>query len=305
MDHYCPWIGTTVGLYNQANFIRFLFFVPIGCTWAIYIIFKVSYYQIYTPGHVLYRIYRPYYIAYTNKALLFNFIGFGGALGTTLAVSFLFYQQVKILLSNKTSIERWICEKAEDRQNTVQDLDLTDEETKQIINKASEKPFIYPYDLGKLENIKQVLGWHGFKNKPCCSGFLDWPVLNNEKVGGHKCGQFDLTVEQLSQKALKKALTRKGKVVQNFSGWWLPIFSFGFKTGCFKIPISDENRLPLCKETSGQILVTRGYGQHWWYGQLVDERGRKRKETRGWFPRRCVELERITEKDVEESRKDR
>lgn len=313
MDHYCPWIGTTVGHHNQAFFLRFLFFVPIGCTWAVVIILLTSIRQIYTPFKVLYQMNPTYFVAYTSKALIFNFVGFGGAMGTTIAVSFLFYQQLRILLSNKTSIERWICEKARDREESIEEMKDNMPELKKELEKveggknatepatdsaADPKSFTYPYDLGKINNIKQVIGWHGFKASLCCQGLLDWPVLPN-------CGQFDLTVEQLSQKALKKALTRKGTIVKNFSGWWLPIFSFGCIAGCFKVPISDENRLPLDRVHSGKILVTRGYGNHWWYGQLVEEKGLPRSKTRGWFPRRCVSLDPITDEDVAEAKKEK
>ena len=289
MDHYCPWTGTTIGLYNQAPFIRFLFFVPIGCIWACIIICKVSIDQLYLDNMARYKLYQTYgdnYVAFTQKALIFNFIGFGGALGTTIAVSFLLYQQIKVLLTNKTTIEKWICTKAEDRQEYIQnDLKLDAEnESQEILDQV--KPFVYPYDLGKWTNFKQVLNWHGFKNSPCCKGYLDWPVLEN-------CGQFDLTIEQLSQKQMKKAMSRNGTIIKNYSGWWLPFFDFGFKTGCIKIPISDENRLKLDVNKDVRINVTRGYNDYWWYGQFVDEKGRKRKETRGWFPKACVKLDPI------------
>lgn len=286
MDHYCPWIGTTVGLYNQANFYRFLFFVPIGCLWACFIIFQVGWKMLNSNYHMLLREYgRQNFVIYTGRSLLLNFIAFGGALGTTLACSFLLYQQTRILLTNKTSIEKWICEKAADRQENEKDLNLPDT--------VQPQPFVYPYDLGKFKNITQVLGKSFFSSQPCCSGLTDWPVIDS-------AGQFDLTIEQLAQKAIKRALTRTGKIVKNFSGWWLPVVSFGPKTGCFKIPISDENRLKLDVAMETKVLVTRSYNNHWWYGQLENDTGLKRHQSRGWFPSKCVELEKIPEpkKDI-------
>merc|ERR1712226_414967 len=292
MDHYCPWTGTTIGLNNQAYFYRFLIFVILGCSWSIYIIMKVGYKQLNTPVHVLYQKYYPNFFHYSSKALLMSFIGFGMALGTTLAVMFLLYQQTKILLSNKTSIEKWICEKAQDREK--QEKEYLGENYINNKNIQKPQPFIYPYDLGRKNNILQVLGWHGCKSNPGFTGFLDWPVLEN-------CGQFDLTVEQLSQKAMKKALSRKATIIENFSGWWLPILSFGCIIGCWKIPISDENRLKLDKDKNNKILVTRGYSSYWWYGQLIDcDDSLPRKMTRGWFPSRCVELDIIEETKKEQ-----
>lgn len=49
--------------------------------------------------------------------------------------------QVKSILRNRSGIEEWILEKAEERRNSD----------------PSVPPFIYPYDLGWRENIKQVI----------------------------------------------------------------------------------------------------------------------------------------------------
>lgn len=271
MDHYCPWIGQCVGHYNHACFVRFLFFVCIGCPWSIYIIVAASYKQIYTPWHELYNTYGRNHTVFTSKALLFNFIGFGGALGTTIAVGFLLYQQIKIIISNKTSCEKWICAKACDRER----LD-------------NEPEFIYPYDLGKWENFKFVFGKYGLKMGVSCSGMTDWPVVENT-------GQFTLTVEQLAQKAFKKAMTQYGIAVKAYSGWWIPIFGYGCCIGCFRVPKTDENRLRLMP--GDELAVTRCWGDHWWYGEVVKfvDQGLKvdkltRSKVRGWFPASAIEL---------------
>ena len=31
MDHHCPWINNCVGHENHASFLRFTFYVPLGC----------------------------------------------------------------------------------------------------------------------------------------------------------------------------------------------------------------------------------------------------------------------------------
>ena len=35
MDHHCPWINTCVGHQNHTSFISFLFFLILGCIYAV------------------------------------------------------------------------------------------------------------------------------------------------------------------------------------------------------------------------------------------------------------------------------
>lgn len=74
---------------------------------------------------------------------------------------------MRSILRNRTGIEDWILEKAHHRR-----LELKNEEK-----------FVYPYDLGKWENLKQVLTLSG---QPVGNG-TDWPV----KEG---CNQYTITV---------------------------------------------------------------------------------------------------------------
>lgn len=70
------------------------------------------------------------------------------------------------ILKNKTEIEEWILEKARYRRFGTDDK------------------FIYPYSLGWLFNMRQVLTWN-------CSPIGDgiyWPVIDS-------CDQFTLTVK--------------------------------------------------------------------------------------------------------------
>ena len=43
MDHHCPWVNTCVGHHNQPPFVKFLFFLSIGCVHAILINSKFLY----------------------------------------------------------------------------------------------------------------------------------------------------------------------------------------------------------------------------------------------------------------------
>ena len=60
---------------------------------------------------------------------------------------------------------------------------------------------MWPYDLGRLENFKQVLG---FSCQPQSDG-ITWPVREG-------CDQYSLTREQLRQKEDKRERTREYQV---------------------------------------------------------------------------------------------
>lgn len=44
MDHHCPWINTCCGHLNHSSFTYFLFFAPIGCMHACWILVMSLYY---------------------------------------------------------------------------------------------------------------------------------------------------------------------------------------------------------------------------------------------------------------------
>lgn len=74
---------------------------------------------------------------------------------------------MKSILKNQTGIEMWIIEKAMYRRMHYPDLD----------------EFVYPYDLGYKENLRQV-----FKNECVAKGVgVEWPVIEG-------CDQYTLTV---------------------------------------------------------------------------------------------------------------
>ena len=75
--------------------------------------------------------------------------------------------QLKSIVKNQTGIEMWIVEKALYRRMHYPDLD----------------DFVYPYDLGWWNNIKQV-----FNNDCVAKGAgIEWPVIDG-------CNQYTLTV---------------------------------------------------------------------------------------------------------------
>ena len=92
--------------------------------------------------------------------------------------------QMKAVLKNQTGIEDWIKEKADYRL------------------RRTEEKFVWPYDLGRLENFKQVIG---FSCQPRSDG-MTWPVAEG-------CDQYSLTREQLKQKEDKRGRTREYQVI--------------------------------------------------------------------------------------------
>ena len=95
----------------------------------------------------------------------------------------LLFFQVKSILKNQTGIEDWIKEKADYRL------------------RRSEATFQWPYDLGRWDNWKQVVG---LSCRPSSDGII-WPVVEG-------CDQYTLTREQLKQKEDKRERTREYQV---------------------------------------------------------------------------------------------
>jgi len=194
-------------------------------------------------------------------------LSIGLALGVIFAVGFLLIVQLRSIWKNQTGIENWILRKAKDR------------------NHRRVEPFVYPYDLGFRENLRQVFNWRETFN--VIGDGLSWPVA----VG---CDEYSLTREQIEQKKEKRQRTVRYDVVKSFNGSFIT-FRHGCRT-CICIPCSDEPRIKI--EKGDQVLVTR-WERFWMYGECVDRRTneneeittkkvRGRRRPRGWFPRSCI-----------------
>lgn len=196
----------------------------------------------------------------------------GLAIGVVLAVGMLLYFQLRAILRNRTGIEDWILEKAMHRRD------------------STEKPFIYPYNLGRWNNFAQVINvWC----EPNGDGIV-WPVRE-------ECNQYTLTIEQLAQKAEKRARSLEYQIVEAYSGWWFPCTK-GFGVCCHP-PCTDESRISL--QPGDEVLVTR-WKKYWLYGERINlkdcsaaPRGSSSFRHRGWFPRRCAVQLFCLENDLE------
>lgn len=137
----------------------------------------------------LYRDYFVYYQQYTRAtvrlttwSLILTVFNIGLSIGVVIAVGMLLYFQIRSIIKNRTGIEDWIMDKAIYRRKSLLKAarDAGDEN-------YQVEPFVYPYDLGRVKNITQVLN---FTCLPVGDGVI-WPVVDG-------CDQYTLTVISLN-----------------------------------------------------------------------------------------------------------
>ncbi|XP_063360623.1 palmitoyltransferase ZDHHC6 [Cydia amplana] len=247
MDHHCPWINCCVGHANHAYFTHFLAFAVLGCLQAAIVLSICMYHALNRAWYVQSGIRAPR-VLLTLPTLLLTLLAIGMCVGVVLAVGTLLFLQIRSILRNRTTIEDWILEKAVSRR---QEAGLPD--------------FVFPYDRGWTDNWHIVFKGHLYDG-------LTWPV----KEG---CGQYDLTLEQLAQKADKRVRSRLYTAVANYSGRWVPLFSR--PRAALAAPCTDEPRLPL---QPGDVIRATRQRKHWLFGERVEETDAGRGP-RGWFPR--------------------
>merc|ERR1719192_475913 len=96
----------------------------------------------------------------------------GLAIGVVVAVGLLFIMEFKAVVRNRTGIEDWIVDKANDRLETLEQRREEEERIRQANQKSGVVPkeagnklarqparFLYPYDLGCWGNFKDVFSW--------------------------------------------------------------------------------------------------------------------------------------------------
>ncbi|ESO04776.1 hypothetical protein HELRODRAFT_191722 [Helobdella robusta] len=260
MDHHCPWINNCVGHKNHANFFFFLFITPIACLHAIAILVPSTYRCFYRNYYYFYGTMNDIIVDLSSVWFIFSMMAVGMAVGVVISVGSLFVIQLKVILKNETGIETWIREKANYRKR-----------------EKGEGDFIYPYNLGRWNNLLMTLNIGNW-------GKMDgvwWPVRED-------CHQYTLTVEQIQQKCEKRTRSVLFVVHRKYSGSYLPV-TFGCRT-CYCQPCFDEPRLKV--KEGERVLVTR-LRRNWLYGEKlflseVSHVQKKEKRQRGWFPRQCA-----------------
>ncbi|KAH8382166.1 hypothetical protein KR009_002110 [Drosophila setifemur] len=268
MDHHCPWINHCVGWANHAYFTYFLLFSILGSLHGTVVLCCSFWRGIYRYYYLTHGMAHLASVQFTLASIIMCILGMGLAIGVVIGLSMLLYIQMKTIVGNQTGIEIWIVEKAIYRRYR---------------NTESDDEFLYPYDLGWRQNLRQVF------NDECQKrgDGIEWPVVEG-------CDQFTLTREQLAQKEEKRARTRTYKCISPVTGRWLPIFSQGWGV-CLRAPCSDEPRIRLRPDDI--VRVTR-FRSQWLFGErvlsereLTDRKHQRKGPIRGWFPRRAtVEL---------------
>lgn len=261
MDHHCPWINNCVGWGNHAHFTYFLLFATLGCAHASIVLGCSLYRAIHRMNYLYYKVPDVPIVHLGLTGMIVTILALGFAIGVVCAVGMLLVVQLRSIARNRTGIEDWIMEKANHRRKDV------------------NEQFIFPYDLGRWENLKQVLNFSG---QPVGDG-ITWPVREG-------CNQYTLTIEQMEQKNEKRLKSRTYKIIKPASGYWFPIVH-GLRV-CLNYPCTDEPRLKL--DVGDTVRVTR-WRKHWIFGEKIQHNLPEGQEAllrqRGWFPRPCaVEL---------------
>lgn len=181
-------------------------------------------------------IYHGYYslanVQFALPSLVMCVFALGLAVGVVVAVGMLLVFQMRGVARNRTGIEDWILEKAKYRRY------------------EHEPEFSFPYDLGTIRrNVSQVLSG-------TCAPIGDGIVWETREG----CDQFTLTVEQIAQKAEKRARTRTYTIRQPVSGSWFPLWTQGWAV-CSSPPCTDEPRIQLAVGDTVKVSRWKTYAK--------------------------------------------
>eukprot|EP00419_Tripos_fusus_P002995 CAMPEP_0172673544 /NCGR_PEP_ID=MMETSP1074-20121228/12209_1 /TAXON_ID=2916 /ORGANISM="Ceratium fusus, Strain PA161109" /LENGTH=268 /DNA_ID=CAMNT_0013490857 /DNA_START=789 /DNA_END=1595 /DNA_ORIENTATION=+ len=168
--------------------------------------------------------------------------------------------------------------------------------------RLKQESFAFPYDLGSDRNWELIMGKHWLTwfcpARAQCNGF--WPPL---RKGSHP---FDLSMEQLAQKAYKLSASFIVPVKKEFAGignqnccccgyfWCRLLCQFGCGAACSG-PLCGEPHLVV--QPGDQVLASHREA-HWFFGR-VDTAA---EGTEGWFPRDCADVDNIQKCQVPHQR---
>ena len=128
MDHHCVWIDACVGFHNQGHFVRFILSAWFICFYTICLLCMYSYDTLTDPGNVIFNsVFQIFLFSFSSVCLI----------PTTTILTFLSFNQLLLLLRNRTTIE---------------DLEIREEIEMGLPEKLNL------YDKGFVKNISEILG---------------------------------------------------------------------------------------------------------------------------------------------------
>lgn len=270
MDHHCPWTGTCVGHDNMAPFVLFTHYVPLACFHCVVIHAEVP----AKLGTLWYRSQMAaFWVVLQHLHTIIGILLCVVALVVMILVGSLAADLHWSLGTNQSMVEELIVDKARDRRNT-----------------GGEAQFMFPYDLGERGNWQEVLGrswWTWWLPLPI-RGSPIWPRLRDGS------GTFDLSVEQLAQKATKLSRGVPAMTKQAFQAtgrcicwYWCGIcWRFGCGSCCCAPSCCDRR---LSADEGEWMLVTNRDGA-WLKAQPLQGGPHGVPEgPSGWLPEACFE----------------
>ncbi|GAA5946917.1 hypothetical protein JCM3765_002074 [Sporobolomyces pararoseus] len=129
MDHHCPWVNNCVGHYNQGYFVRFLFYVDLASSYHLWMITKRAF------GITAFQR------APTTFQIVMLILNYTACVPVLLIVGVFSLFHFWNVLSNSTTIEGWEKDKVAS-----------------LKRRGKIRQYRYPYHLGYLGNIQEVLG---------------------------------------------------------------------------------------------------------------------------------------------------
>ncbi|GAA5881369.1 hypothetical protein JCM16303_000150 [Sporobolomyces ruberrimus] len=133
MDHHCPWVNNCVGHHNHGHFIRFLFYVDLACSYHLWMITRRAF------GITAFQR------APTTFQIIILILNYTACVPVLLIVGVFSLFGFWNVLVNSTTIENWEKDKVAS-----------------LKRRGKIRQYRYPYHLGYVRNLKDVLGPNPF-----------------------------------------------------------------------------------------------------------------------------------------------